>query len=123
MGIAAGDYENNGLIDFFVTDFGDDYKVLFHNDGDASFTDVSYKAGMAQTTIPFVGWGDGFIDYDNDGWLDLFHGQRPRLSPGGPARLGHDVGGAAAAVSQRAGWAKGRKFEYIPPVKGTGWPM
>ena len=45
MGIAAGDYENNGLIDFFVTDFGDDYKVLFHNDGDASFTDVSYKAG------------------------------------------------------------------------------
>ena len=72
MGIAAGDYENNGLIDFYVTDFGDDYKVLFHNDGDASFTDVSYKAGMAQTTIPFVGWGDGFLDYDNDGWLDLF---------------------------------------------------
>ena len=72
MGIAAGDYENNGLIDFFVTDFGDDYKVLFHNDGDASFTDVSYKAGVAQTTIPFVGWGDGFLDYDNDGWLDLF---------------------------------------------------
>ena len=72
MGIAAGDYENNGLIDFFITDFGDDYKVLFHNDGDASFTDVSYKAGIAQTTIPFVGWGDGFLDYDNDGWLDLF---------------------------------------------------
>ena len=72
MGIAAGDYENNGLIDFFVTDFGDDYKVLFHNDGDASFTDVSYKAGVAQPTIPFVGWGDGFLDYDNDGWLDLF---------------------------------------------------
>ena len=72
MGIAAGDYENNGLIDFFVTDFGDDYKVLYHNDGDASFSDVSYKAGVAQTTIPFVGWGDGFIDYDNDGWLDLF---------------------------------------------------
>ena len=72
MGIAAGDYENNGLVDFFVTDFGDDYKVLFHNDGDASFTDVSYKAGIAQPTIPFVGWGDGFLDYDNDGWLDLF---------------------------------------------------
>jgi enediyne biosynthesis protein E4 len=72
MGIAVGDYENNGLVDFFVTDFGDDYKVLYHNDGDASFTDVSYKAGVAQTTIPFVGWGDGFIDYDNDGWLDLF---------------------------------------------------
>ncbi len=72
MGIAVGDYENNGLEDFFITDFGDDYKVLFHNDGENSFTDVSYKAGMAQTTIPFVGWGDGFIDYDNDGWLDIF---------------------------------------------------
>ncbi len=46
--------------------------MLYHNDGDASFTDVSYKAGVAQTTIPFVGWGDGFLDYDNDGWLDLF---------------------------------------------------
>ena len=72
MGIAAGDYENNGLVDFFVTDFGDDYKVLYHNDGDNNFTDVSYKAGVAQPTIPFVGWGDGFLDYDNDGWLDLF---------------------------------------------------
>ncbi len=85
MGIAAGDYENNGLIDFFVTDFGDDYKVLYHNDGDASFTDVSYKAGVAQTTIPFVGWGDGFLDYDNDGWLDLVRGERARVSGGGPA--------------------------------------
>jgi hypothetical protein len=72
MGIAAGDYENNGLIDFLITDFGDDYKVLFHNDGETGFTDVSYEAGIAQTAIPFVGWGDGFIDYDNDGWLDLF---------------------------------------------------
>src|ERR1017187_546047 len=72
MGIAVGDYENNGLLDLFVTDFGDDYKVLYHNDGDASFSDISYKAGIAQTTIPFVGWGDGFLDYDNDGWLDLF---------------------------------------------------
>ncbi len=71
MGIAVGDYENNGLLDLFVDDFGDDYKVLYHNDGDASFSDVSYKAGIAQTTIPFVGWGDAFIDYDNDGWLDL----------------------------------------------------
>ena len=124
MGIAAGDYENNGLIDFFVTDFGDDYKVLYHNDGDASFTDVSYKAGVAQTTIPFVGWGDGFLDYDNDGWLDLVHDQRACLSGGGPARLGHDICGAAAAVSQRAGWdGQGRKFEYVPPVKGPGWRL
>jgi hypothetical protein len=119
MGIAAGDYENNGQMDFFVTDFGDDYKVLFHNDGDASFTDVSYRAGVAQPTVPFVGWGDGFIDYDNDGWLDLFmvnghvypevdqhnwgttFAERPLLFHNVPDR-------------------KGRKFEYVPPVKGSG---
>jgi hypothetical protein len=121
MGVAAGDYENNGLVDFFVTDFGDDYKVLFHNDGDASFTDVSYKAGVAQTTIPFVGWGDGFIDYDNDGWLDLFmvNGHvYPQVDQ-------HDWGTTFAErpllfrnVPDSSG--KGRKFEYVPPVKGTG---
>ena len=121
MGIAAGDYENNGLIDFFVTDFGDDYKVLFHNDGDASFTDVSYKAGVAQTTIPFVGWGDGFIDYDNDGWLDLFmvNGHvYPQVDQ-------HDWGTTFAERpllfrNVPSTTSKGRKFEYVPPVKGTG---
>ena len=121
MGIAAGDYENNGLVDFFVTDFGDDYKVLYHNDGDASFTDVSYKAGVAQTTIPFVGWGDGFFDYDNDGWLDLF------MTNGHvyPEVDQHDWGTTFAErpllfrnVPPASG--TGRRFEYIPPVKGTG---
>ena len=126
MGIAPGDYENNGQVDFFVSDFGDDYKVLYHNDGDASFTDVSYKAGLAQTTIPFVGWGDGFLDYDNDGWLDIFmvnghvypqvdehqwgtsFAERPLLF--------HNIPGAGGPTSG----GKDRKFEYIPPVKGSG---
>ena len=47
-------------------------KVLFHNDGGTDFTDVSYRAGIAQTGIPFLGWGVGFLDYDNDGWRDIF---------------------------------------------------
>jgi len=121
MGIAAGDYENNGLLDFFITDFGDDYKVLYHNDGEAGFTDVSYDAGIAQTTIPFVGWGDGFVDYDNDGWLDLFmvNGHvYPQVDQ-------HDWGTTFAErpllfhnVPDRNG--KGRRFEYVPPVTGTG---
>ena len=116
MGIAAGDYENNGEIDFFVTDFGDDYKVLYHNDGDASFSDVSYKAGIAQTTIPFVGWGDGFIDYDNDGWLDLFmvNGHvYPEVDQ-------HDWGTTFAERPLLFRNEQGKKFTYIPPVKGTG---
>ncbi len=120
MGIAAGDYENNGLVDFYVTDFGDDYKVLFHNDGEASFTDVSYDAGTAQLTIPFVGWGDGFLDYDNDGWLDLFmvNGHvYPQVDQ-------HDWGTTWAErpllFHNAPGEAKTRRFEYVPPVKGTG---
>ena len=121
MGIAAGDYENNGLIDFFVTDFGDDYKVLYHNDGgkDPSFTDISYRAGVAQPTIPFVGWGDGFIDFDNDGWLDLFmvNGHvYPEVDQ-------HDWGTTFAErplLFHNVPDVKGRKFELMPAVKGTG---
>jgi enediyne biosynthesis protein E4 len=72
MGLAVGDYDNDGSNDLFITDFSDDYDVLHHNDGDASFSDVSYRTGIGQDTIPFLGWGTGFIDYDNDGWKDLF---------------------------------------------------
>jgi len=116
MGIAAGDYENNGLIDLFVTDFGDDYKVLFHNDGDASFTDVSYKAGIAQTTIPFVGWGDGFIDYDNDGWLDLF------MVAGHvyPQVDQHEWGTSFAERPLLFHNDQGKRFTNVPAVKGSG---
>ncbi len=71
MGIAAGDYENNGHLSIVNTDFADDYNVLFQNDGTGFFTDVSYQAGIAESSIPFVGFADGFLDYDNDGWKDL----------------------------------------------------
>ncbi len=72
MGIAAGDLWHNGRIDLFTTDFSDDYKVLYRNDGGNNFTDVSDMLGIAEPTIPFLAWGTGFFDYDNDGWLDLF---------------------------------------------------
>jgi len=121
MGIAVGDYENNGRVDFLVTDFGDDYKVLYHNDGNNSFSDVSYKAGVARTTIPFVGWGDGFLDYDNDGWLDVFmvnghvypqvDQQKWGTSFAERSLLFHNIPDTEG---------KGRRFEYVPPVQGTG---
>ncbi len=72
MGIAVGDYRNNGLLDIYNTTFSDDYNPLYRDDGNANFTDVSYQMGIAEPTVPFLGWGDGFFDYDNDGWLDLF---------------------------------------------------
>ena len=72
MGIGVGDYLNNGRLDLLNSNFSDDYKVLYRNDGDLNFTDVSYSAGIATATIPFLSWGNGFLDFDNDGWKDLF---------------------------------------------------
>ena len=71
MGIAVGDFENNGMVDIFNTTFSDDYKPLYRNEGNANFTDISYQLGIAEISVPFLGWGDAFLDYDNDGWKDL----------------------------------------------------
>ena len=67
MGVAVGDYDNDGYPDLFVTSYGKN--VLYHNNGDGTFTDVTAKAGVAGG-----GWSvsAGFFDYDNDGKLDLF---------------------------------------------------
>jgi hypothetical protein len=59
-------------VDFCITNFSDDYDTVHRNDGGASFTDVSYAAGIANATTPFFGWGTGFLDHDNDGFLDPF---------------------------------------------------
>jgi hypothetical protein len=72
MGIAVGDYQHTGRLSIGVTHFSDEYAALFRNDGEMNFTDVSYASGIAPSTTPYVGWGDAFFDFDNDGWLDLF---------------------------------------------------
>ena len=72
MGLGIGDYDNSGHLSLYVTTFSDDYYALYKNEGDANFTDVSFLAGVAAVTIPFLGWGTGFLDYDNDGWKDIF---------------------------------------------------
>jgi hypothetical protein len=72
MGIALGDYLHTGRLSIFVTHFSEEYAALFRNDGGMSFTDVSFLAGVATPTIPYVGWGDAFFDFDNDGWPDIF---------------------------------------------------
>jgi len=70
MGVAVGDYDNSGRWSLFKTNFAEEYNSLFHNDGD-HFTDVSFRSKTAASSIPFVGWGTAFFDYDNDGLLDL----------------------------------------------------
>lgn len=71
MGIALGDYDNDGWMDMLVTTFSEDYKTLFHN-VKGNFDDVSLQAGLGVTTFKNLAWGTGFIDYDNDGWKDIF---------------------------------------------------
>jgi enediyne biosynthesis protein E4 len=116
MGVAIGDYQNNGRLGLFNTTFSDDYDVLYRNDGDANFTDDSYAAGVAETTVPFLGWATEFIDYDNDGWKDLFA-----------------VNGHVYPLVDQNNWGttyaerpllfrnqQGKKFDLVPPVEGTG---
>jgi hypothetical protein len=71
MGVTLGDYNHDGRLDLFITNFDDDYNTLYRNDGKGSFTDVSYAAKVAAVSLPYVGWGTWFFDYDNDGWADL----------------------------------------------------
>ncbi len=71
MGVAIGDYDGDGRIDIHRTNFSDDSNVLYHNDGDGNFTDLTFQMGLGEATIPFLGWGTNFFDYDNDGLLDL----------------------------------------------------
>jgi enediyne biosynthesis protein E4 len=72
MGVAVGDYDGDGRYDLHVTNFENDANILYHNDGGGLFSETTYPAGLGNPTIPFVGWGTNFLDYDNDGWPDLF---------------------------------------------------
>ncbi len=72
MGVAIGDYLHSGKFAIYVTNFADEYNTLYRNNGKYDFTDVSFAAKVAQVSRPYVGWGTGFFDLDNDTWLDLF---------------------------------------------------
>ncbi len=72
MGVGVADYDCDGFFDIFKTNFADDTSDLYRNNGDGTFTDVTYLSGVGVNT-QYVGWGAGFIDYDNDGWPDVFH--------------------------------------------------
>jgi enediyne biosynthesis protein E4 len=71
MGIAVGDYDNDGWMDLLVTNFSEDYNTLYHNDR-GQFEDVTYEAGLGTASYSQLGWGTGFVDFDNDGWKELF---------------------------------------------------
>ena len=71
MGVTIADYDNNGNLDIFVTNFESEQNTLYRNLTSKGFLDISAEAGVAQPAKPFVGWGTSFVDFDNDGLLDL----------------------------------------------------
>ena len=74
------------------------------------------RSGIGKISIPFLGWGDGFLDYDNDGWLDLMFVNGHIYPAADRLDWGTILCTAAAAVSQRARW----QVREVPPVKGSG---
>lgn len=71
MGVSVGDYDRDGRLDLIVTNFADQYNTIYHKNADGTFSDVSRATKTADVSLPYVGWGVKFFDYDNDGWLDL----------------------------------------------------
>ncbi|HEV2275375.1 MAG TPA: CRTAC1 family protein [Acidobacteriaceae bacterium] len=116
MGVAVGDYRNNGRLDILNTTFSDDNDVLYRNDGGGNFTDVSQEAGLSEITIPFLGWGAGFLDYDNDGWKDLLmvHGHVY------PIVDKYNWGTTYAQRPLLFRNLQGKTFENVPALEGSG---
>src|SRR5207247_10706669 len=69
--LAVRDDEHNGRDDCIFTTFSDDNYMLQRNNGSLDFTDATESSGVGAATVPFLGWGAEFLDYDNDGWLDI----------------------------------------------------
>jgi hypothetical protein len=115
MGIAAGDLTHNGRVELFNTTFSDDYKPLYRNDGDANFTDVSYEMGIAEPTVPFLGFGTAFFDFDNDGWLDLMEANGHVYPQADQSNWGTTYAQRPLLFHNVQG-----KLEIVPAVEGSG---
>jgi enediyne biosynthesis protein E4 len=71
MGVDMSDFDRDGKLDFTITDYAEQPKGLYLNQGDQGFTNLTYSAKIAQSSLPYVSWGTGFADFDNDGLPDL----------------------------------------------------
>jgi len=116
MGIAVGDYNRDGKVDLYTTSFSDDYNCLYRNEGGGNFTDVTFRSDLGKPTIPFLSWGTGFLDFDNDGLLDIFVANGHVY----PIVDQEDWGTTYAERPQLFRNLDGKKFQEVPPATGSG---
>ncbi len=72
MGANLGDFDNDGYLDIVITNFQDQTNSLYHNAQSGFFNEVSFAKGIGERSLPYLAWGVDFVDFNNDGWLDLF---------------------------------------------------
>jgi hypothetical protein len=116
MGIGVGDYNRDGKVDFYVTAFSDDYNALYRNEGGGNFSDVAYRSGLGAPTLPFLAWGTGFLDFDNDGLDDIFVANGHVY----PTIDQQPWGITYAQRPQLFRNLDGNKFQEVPPATGSG---
>jgi hypothetical protein len=116
MGADAGDYNGDGRLDVIVTNFTDDYNTLYENGGQGVFADVTHAAGLGVAALPYMGWGVGLVDMDNDGLLDLFVAN-------GHVHPAADRSGLGSRFLQRKLLFRNRgdrRFEPVAAARGDG---
>lgn len=121
MGLGVGDFDNDGRVDFHITNFSDDSNTLYRNDGDANFTDITFQAGLGEPTIPFLGWGTAFFDYDNDGWQDVVVANGHVYPVVDEYQWGTSLAQQILLFRNERADGRGRvRFERVPAAPGTG---
>ncbi|MEW6755584.1 MAG: CRTAC1 family protein, partial [Candidatus Latescibacterota bacterium] len=109
MGADFGDYDNDGDLDLFMTDYQAESSALYENEGNGFFTDRAFAAGLAIPSLPWVKWGTFFLDWDNDGDRDLF------------AANGHVLDNAEAFDSSTSYHQPNQLFANLGPDAAGTW--
>ena len=116
MGVVAGDIDANGTEDLFMAHLARETNTLYLNQGDAFFEDATKGAGLDMGSYPFTGFGTALLDFDSDGWLDLF------VANGEVKRIGEQLAaGEVLPLRQRNQLFRNHgsgSFEEVPPVEG-----